>query len=129
MIRLAQAAIVEVADVGEGAPSSTTSVGPTRPWRSRSRGSPTGPHEPTPIGVFRAVDRPTYGDAMQRQWSPRSEKKGPRRPRRVASRSAAHVVGRLSRRRRVDAVTLEGAEDHAGARLGPEERVVFSRHP
>src|SRR5207248_9601413 len=26
-----------------------------------------GPFEPTPIGVFRAVDRPSYGEAMQHQ--------------------------------------------------------------
>src|SRR5438874_8837594 len=26
-----------------------------------------GPHEPTPIGVFRALDRPSYGDQVQQQ--------------------------------------------------------------
>jgi 2-oxoglutarate ferredoxin oxidoreductase subunit beta len=26
-----------------------------------------GPYEPTPIGVFRAVERPDYGEAMQHQ--------------------------------------------------------------
>ena len=26
-----------------------------------------GPHEPTPVGVFRAVERPVYGDEVDRQ--------------------------------------------------------------
>src|SRR4051794_410203 len=36
-----------------------------------------GPHEPTPIGVFRAVERPTYGDAMQHQLVEAQERSGP----------------------------------------------------
>ena len=38
--------------------SSTTPTATTRPSRSRSPASPTRPNEPTPIGVFRAVERP-----------------------------------------------------------------------
>jgi 2-oxoglutarate ferredoxin oxidoreductase subunit beta len=37
----------------------------------------TGPYEPTPIGVFRAVDRPNYGEEMQRQLVAAQEKQGP----------------------------------------------------
>ncbi len=36
-----------------------------------------GPFEPTPIGVFRAVDRPTYGDAMQHQLVEAQHRLGP----------------------------------------------------
>src|SRR3954463_7000867 len=36
-----------------------------------------GPFEPTPIGVFRAVDRPTYGDAMQHQLVEAQDRQGP----------------------------------------------------
>ena len=36
-----------------------------------------GPHEPTPIGVFRAVERPTYGEAMQHQLVEAQERSGP----------------------------------------------------
>jgi 2-oxoglutarate ferredoxin oxidoreductase subunit beta len=36
-----------------------------------------GPYEPTPIGVFRAIDRPDYGTAMQRQLNEAQERQGP----------------------------------------------------
>jgi 2-oxoglutarate/2-oxoacid ferredoxin oxidoreductase subunit beta len=36
-----------------------------------------GPFEPTPVGVFRAVDRPTYGGAMQSQLVDAQERQGP----------------------------------------------------
>jgi len=36
-----------------------------------------GPFEPTPIGVFRAVERTEYGDAMQRQLVEANERRGP----------------------------------------------------
>ena len=35
------------------------------------------PETPTPVGVFRAVDRPAYGVAMQQQIASASEKSGP----------------------------------------------------
>ena len=47
--------------------SSTTSAGRTRAWPSRSRRLATGPYEPTPIGVFRAVERPDYGSLVDAQ--------------------------------------------------------------
>jgi 2-oxoglutarate ferredoxin oxidoreductase subunit beta len=37
----------------------------------------TGPYEPTPIGVFRAVDRPSYGEEVQRQLVAAQERHGP----------------------------------------------------
>ncbi len=36
----------------------------------------TGPHEPTPIGVFRAVSRPEYGEAVTRQIAQAQEQRG-----------------------------------------------------
>jgi 2-oxoglutarate ferredoxin oxidoreductase subunit beta len=36
-----------------------------------------GPFEPTPVGVFRAVERPTYGEAMQHQLVEAQERLGP----------------------------------------------------
>ena len=36
-----------------------------------------GPFEPTPIGVFRAVERPEYGEAMAQQLLAAAEKRGP----------------------------------------------------
>lgn len=36
-----------------------------------------GPYEPTPIGVFRDVDRPEYGEAMSRQILEAQERRGP----------------------------------------------------
>ena len=36
-----------------------------------------GPHEPTPIGVFRAVERPTYGELVQGQLIAAQEQQGP----------------------------------------------------
>jgi len=36
-----------------------------------------GPHEPTPIGVFRAVERADYGSEMQRQLLGAQERQGP----------------------------------------------------
>jgi 2-oxoglutarate ferredoxin oxidoreductase subunit beta len=36
-----------------------------------------GPTQPTPLGVFRAVERPVYGDAMETQLRAAAEKDGP----------------------------------------------------
>jgi len=36
-----------------------------------------GPYEPTPIGVFRAVDRPHYGSEIQRQLLEAQQRQGP----------------------------------------------------
>jgi 2-oxoglutarate ferredoxin oxidoreductase subunit beta len=37
----------------------------------------TGPHEPTPVGVFRAVERPDYGTETDRQLAAATDKAGP----------------------------------------------------
>ena len=37
----------------------------------------TGPQEPTPIGVFRAVDRPEYAAAASQQLASAQERSGP----------------------------------------------------
>jgi 2-oxoglutarate ferredoxin oxidoreductase subunit beta len=36
-----------------------------------------GPHEPTPIGIFRSVERPTYGDLVSAQLAEEGERRGP----------------------------------------------------
>jgi 2-oxoglutarate ferredoxin oxidoreductase subunit beta len=36
-----------------------------------------GPYEPTPVGVFRAVPRPVYGDEVQRQLAEAADRQGP----------------------------------------------------
>ena len=36
-----------------------------------------GPYEPTPVGVFRSIERPTYGDLVQQQLVAAAESKGP----------------------------------------------------
>ena len=36
-----------------------------------------GPHEPTPIGVFRAVEHPEYGSAVSEQLAAAQAAKGP----------------------------------------------------
>jgi 2-oxoglutarate ferredoxin oxidoreductase subunit beta len=36
-----------------------------------------GPTQPTPLGVFRDVKRPVYGDAMEEQLAAAAEQQGP----------------------------------------------------
>jgi 2-oxoglutarate ferredoxin oxidoreductase subunit beta len=36
-----------------------------------------GPHEPTPIGVFREIEKPTYGDAVNAQVEAAVDRRGP----------------------------------------------------
>ncbi len=55
---------------------STTRRATTRAWPSRCPGWPAGPYEPTPIGVFRAVERPEYGAEMSRQIVRAQEQRG-----------------------------------------------------
>jgi len=72
-----RAKIVDVADVGEGAilvhDEQREEPGLAFMLSRLARG----PYEPTPVGVFRAVERPTYGDAMQRQLVEAQERQGP----------------------------------------------------
>jgi 2-oxoglutarate ferredoxin oxidoreductase subunit beta len=69
--------IVDVDEVGEGAllTHDEARLDPSVAFML-SRLS-TGPHEPTPIGVFRAVDAPDYGTAMQKQLLDAQEQRGP----------------------------------------------------
>jgi 2-oxoglutarate ferredoxin oxidoreductase subunit beta len=72
-----QLEIVDVADVGEDAllvhdehrddPSLAFAL-------SRLAGGPT---QPTPLGIFRDVERPVYGDAMEHQLRTAAEQQGP----------------------------------------------------
>ena len=56
--------------------SSTTSTTRRRASRSRSRGSRTRRTGPTPIGVFRDVERPVYDELMAEQIAAAKEKRG-----------------------------------------------------
>jgi 2-oxoglutarate ferredoxin oxidoreductase subunit beta len=69
--------VVEVADVGEDAllvhDEGRDDPGLAFQLSRLSRG----PYEPTPIGVFRAVERPHYGAAMQEQLEEARKRSGP----------------------------------------------------
>jgi 2-oxoglutarate ferredoxin oxidoreductase subunit beta len=71
-----RARIVEVADVGDDAilvhDERREEPGLAFMLSRLARG----PHEPTPIGVFRAVDRPVYGDEVDRQLAAARERDG-----------------------------------------------------
>ena len=123
------ARIVDVADVGEDALVVHDEHGTIRDWPSRCRVSHAGPHEPTPIGVFRAVERPDYGTG----WMPSSSKRSSAKDR--ATCGAAPFRGDLDRRlrrapcrrgvrpsgaRRLRRLAVEPAEDHSRARLRVE---------
>jgi 2-oxoglutarate ferredoxin oxidoreductase subunit beta len=68
--------VAEVADVGEDAllvhDEHRDSPGLAFQLSRLSRG----PYEPTPIGIFRDVDRPEYGEGMARQISEATERRG-----------------------------------------------------
>jgi len=71
-----RARIVEVADVGDDAilvhDERREEPGLAFMLSRLARG----PHEPTPIGVFRAVERPVYGDEVDRQLAAAREREG-----------------------------------------------------
>jgi 2-oxoglutarate ferredoxin oxidoreductase subunit beta len=68
--------VAEVADVGEDAllvhDEHRDNPGLAFQLSRLSRG----PYEPTPIGIFRDVDRPEYGEGMARQISEATERRG-----------------------------------------------------
>jgi 2-oxoglutarate ferredoxin oxidoreductase subunit beta len=67
--------VVEVADVGEDAILVHDETNQGLAFQlSRLAG---GPHEPTPIGVFRAVDRSEYGAELSQQLAAAHERSGP----------------------------------------------------
>ncbi|HWC39026.1 MAG TPA: 2-oxoacid:ferredoxin oxidoreductase subunit beta, partial [Acidimicrobiales bacterium] len=72
-----RARLVEVAEVGEEAlvVHDETREDPSLAFTlSRLAG---GPYEPTPIGVFRAVERPDFGSEIGRQLLDAQERQGP----------------------------------------------------
>ena len=70
------ARIVDVADVGEDAllVHDEAAHDPSAGLHAVAPGR--GPHEPTPIGVFRAVDRPEYAAEVERQVDEEIASKG-----------------------------------------------------
>ena len=81
--------IVDVADVGEDAllvhDEARDDPGLAFALSRLSRG----PYEPTPIGVFRAVERPEYGEEMSRQIVRAQEQRGADQERRRENRQDA----------------------------------------
>ncbi len=69
--------IVDVAEVGRGrAAGPRRGAARTRAWPSRSPGWPPARTSRRPIGVFRAVERPEYGEEMSRQIVRAQEQRG-----------------------------------------------------
>jgi 2-oxoglutarate/2-oxoacid ferredoxin oxidoreductase subunit beta len=68
--------IVEVADVGEDALLVHDEAREDAGLAFALSRLASGPHEPTPIGVFRAVERPEYGEEMSRQIVRAQEQRG-----------------------------------------------------
>ncbi len=69
--------VVKVADVGEAAlvVHDETRQDPSLAFALSRLAS--GPYEPTPVGVFRAVDRPEYGAVVSQQLAVAQDQKGP----------------------------------------------------
>jgi 2-oxoglutarate ferredoxin oxidoreductase subunit beta len=71
------ATIVDVADVGLDAVHVHDPAEPEPGVAFALSRLAHGPYGPTPIGVFRSVERPTYADQLQRQLVDAQAKKGP----------------------------------------------------
>ena len=69
--------LVDVADVGEDAllVHDETREDPSIAFMLSRLAR--GPYEPTPVGVFRAVDRPEYGEGVNQQLAAAQDEKGP----------------------------------------------------
>jgi len=72
-----RARIVDVAAVGEGAVLVHDEARPEPGLAFLLSRLARGPYEPTPIGVFRAVERPDYGALVNRQVLQAHERRGP----------------------------------------------------
>jgi len=68
--------IQSVADVGLDAVLVHDEKRPDPGFAFRLSRLANGPYEPTPIGVFRAVERPEYGSQMAEQITAAQEKRG-----------------------------------------------------
>lgn len=75
--RQGRAQIVAVADVGEDQILVHDESRPEPGLAFLLSRLSSGPHEPTPIGVFRAVERPDYGTEVDRQLAATQERSGP----------------------------------------------------
>ncbi|HUR02640.1 MAG TPA: 2-oxoacid:ferredoxin oxidoreductase subunit beta [Nonomuraea sp.] len=71
------ARIVEVADVGEDAILVHDELRPEPGLAFMLSRLARGPYEPTPVGVFRAVERAEYAEGVQRQLLEAQERQGP----------------------------------------------------
>ena len=71
------ATIVDVADAGEDAILVHDEARPDPGLAFMLSRLSHGPYEPTPIGVFRAIERPDYGSLIQQQLLSAQEKRGP----------------------------------------------------
>jgi len=69
--------IAEVADVGEDALLVHDETRPDPSIAFMLSRVATGPHEPTPVGVFRAVERDEYGARVNQQLAAAQEQRGP----------------------------------------------------
>jgi 2-oxoglutarate ferredoxin oxidoreductase subunit beta len=69
--------LVEVAEVGEDALVVHDEHRPNPSLAFALSRLAIGPHEPTPIGVFRAVERPDYGGLVDQQLLEAQNRKGP----------------------------------------------------
>ena len=72
-----RAHLVQVADVGEDAILVHDEARPEPGLAFVLSRLSAGPFEPTPVGVFRAVDRPDYGSETNRQLAAAHDKSGP----------------------------------------------------
>jgi 2-oxoglutarate ferredoxin oxidoreductase subunit beta len=69
--------IVDVADVGEDALLVHDEARADPSVAFMLSRLATGPHSPTPVGVFRAVSRPEYGEGVNRQLAVAQQERGP----------------------------------------------------
>ncbi len=69
--------LADVADVGEDALLVHDETRPDPSIAFMLSRLAQGPYEPTPVGVFRAVDRPEYGEGVNRQLAAAQDDKGP----------------------------------------------------
>lgn len=74
-----QLRIVDVADVGEDAVLRHDANRPDPSLAFALARLSTNDHSPTPVGIFRQIDRPEYSAEMSRQLVSAGERKGPGR--------------------------------------------------
>ncbi|MFP3906670.1 MAG: 2-oxoacid:ferredoxin oxidoreductase subunit beta [Acidimicrobiales bacterium] len=72
-----QAKIVDAADVDESEIVVHDEKAPTSALAFMLAQIASSPHEPTPVGVFRSVDRPEYSEEMDKQLAQAQEQRGP----------------------------------------------------